>query len=478
MRNLKKWISPAAVAVLAMTTFQARGAELTWTGAQGGANGINWNKNKNWNPSANAPTTSDTAVFAGSLTTNHPTVNAASSIQGVAFRSAGWTIGSGSTLTVGVDGISNTATTGTNTVNAAIALGISQTWTVDTGGTLATAGVISGAYSLTKAGGGTLILSGANTYGGGTILSSGTLQLGGANNRLSTSGAITVNGGTLNLGGFTQTTSGAVKITGGLVTSGTVTKTGANYDLQGGSVSAILAGGVGLDKTTGATATLTGTQAYTGATKVSGGTLFVNGSIASSSGVEVMSGATLGGSGTVSNISGAGMVGPGNSPGILTSTSVDGSTGLDFMFEFTQSVVSGTSTPIFSNASASGNDVLRLTGATPFTSALDADNIVTIDFSAVTLSIGDVYRGGFYADSGDFLTSINSAAFNFIGVDPEFYIMISTAQVLANFPGGNANGYITQFTVIPEPTTMTLFGLSMGGLLIAACRKKREKAVV
>src|SRR5207249_2655484 len=52
-------------------------------------------------------------------------------------------------------------------------------------------------------------------------------------------------------------------------------------------------------------------------TTVNGGTLLVNGSITSS--VTVNSGGTLGGGGTITgNVSGAGVVAPGNSPGVLT----------------------------------------------------------------------------------------------------------------------------------------------------------------
>ena len=50
-----------------------------------------------------------------------------------------------------------------------------------TANTLTVGGNISGTYSLTKAGSGTLALSGANTYSGGTTISAGTLSLSGAN---------------------------------------------------------------------------------------------------------------------------------------------------------------------------------------------------------------------------------------------------------------------------------------------------------
>ena len=468
-RNLKRWIGSAAIAVLAMTSFQAGGAERAWVGGNGGGP-TDWDRKQNWS-SNNTPGASDTAVFAGAVAASQPTVNKASSVLGIAFKSSGWTIGSGNTLTVNAGGI-NASATGTNTVNSAISLGAAQTWSVASGGTLVVGGVIGGGNSLTKDGAGTLSLSGANTYSGGTILNAGTIQFSAAN-RLSTTGAITLNGGTLNLGGFAQSTSGNVTIAGGTISNGTLTKTGGTYALQSGTASVTLAGTVGAEKTTASTMTLSGSHSYTGATKVSGGALLVNGNIASSSGVEVDSGATFGGSGIVSTISGAGTVAPGNSPGILTAESVDGSGGLDFSFEFTNAMVDGLSQPTFANAAASGNDVLRLTDSSPFTLALTASNTITVDFSAVALQHGDRFQGGFYADAGDFYSDISAAQFNYIGLGANG-IQLSIVQVSANFGDGMVDGYITEFTVVPEPATTILLSLSLGGLAFAARQKRKS----
>ncbi|WP_377297916.1 autotransporter domain-containing protein [Rhizobium sp. SGZ-381] len=64
---------------------------------------------------------------------------------------------------------------------------------------------------------------------------------------------------------------------------------------------------------------LTGTNTYTGETRVAAGTLSVNGSIASSSLTTVLDGGTLGGTGTVGNlrIASGGTLAPGNSIGTL-----------------------------------------------------------------------------------------------------------------------------------------------------------------
>jgi len=96
------------------------------------------------------------------------------------------------------NGITLQNTSGTHTISANIGLAASQTWTIagSTGG-LTVSGVISDfgfARSLTKAGFGTLRLSGANTYSGGTVLNAGTLWVDNADVNLGAAGSgITIN---------------------------------------------------------------------------------------------------------------------------------------------------------------------------------------------------------------------------------------------------------------------------------------------
>ena len=232
-----------------------------------------------------------------------------------------------------------------------------------------------------------------------------------------------------------------------------------------------------LTKNGGGMQVLGGINAYTGSTTVNAGSLIVNGSIATSSGVTVAGGAVLGGYGAVPGISGAGLVSPGTSPGVLTASSVNPAGGLDFAFEFT-----GLS-PNYSTPSASINDVLRLTGgAGAFASPLTAANEVSLYFDVPWLTGGDVYTGGFFIEgfSGDLLAKIAGADLTFyitgdgLGThvfNDKNYYLLNDFNVDYGFDVGVANlfgavqGEVLALTAtVPEPATMGLLLLAVGGM--------------
>ena len=331
----------------------------------------------------------------------------------------------------------------TDDISSRFSLTPDSTGAIDTNGnnvTFANAVAVSGGAStaagLIKAGLGSLTLQASSTYSAGTTLVGGSLVAGNVN--AFGSGTVTVTNGTLDLNGYNV--ANAITMNGGSLNSA------SNYtgSLAIGAGSAVsLAGTIGTGVAVNAAGTLKGTATLSGA------------------------------------ITGAGLVGPGNSPGILSATAVDPSSGLDFAFEFTQA------NPSLLTPGSSGNDVLKLTGANPFASALSGSNDVNIYLSQSALTLGTL-TGGFYtSNQSDFLSSItngafhyfvqsNSGAFTYNGVsyqslaqfDPATTITLSTVAV-------NGGGQVMQLVVVPEPSAIVVAGL---GVAIAALAARRRRA--
>ena len=173
-------------------------------------------------------------------------------------------------------------------------------------------GVISGGGTtggITKAGAGTLTLSGANAYTGTTVVNAGTLQAGAANTLPSGSAVTVAAAGTLNLDNFSQTIgslagAGIVSLGSG-TPLGTLTTGGDNSST---TFSGVLGGIGNLTKVGTGTMILSGNNTYDGTTTVNAGTLLVNGQASPNSGtglssIAVNSGATFGGTGRTNAIS-------------------------------------------------------------------------------------------------------------------------------------------------------------------------------
>ncbi len=158
-----------------------------------------------------------------------------------------------------------------------------------------------GTGSLTKVGGNALTLSGSNSYTGGTTITSGTLVAGNADALGATTGSLAVNGGTLDLNGYSATVGLLSGSSSGLITTGSnvavvLTGSSASSSEYAGRISDG-AGTVGLAKQGAGALTLSASNSYTGTTTITSGTLQVgdgmSGSISSSSAVTVASAGTL-----------------------------------------------------------------------------------------------------------------------------------------------------------------------------------------
>ena len=128
-----------------------------------------------------------------------------------------------------------------------------------------------------------LTLAVANTYTGTTTVSEGTLAYG-INDAIA-AGDITVSGGTLDIGSFSDTVGTVTLINGTIAGTTGVLTSAADFAVKAGTISAKLGGAGGLTMTGGGRVTLAGVNEYTGTTTVSWGTLAygVNDAIADSS---------------------------------------------------------------------------------------------------------------------------------------------------------------------------------------------------
>ena len=268
-------------------------------------------------------------------------------------------IGGSNTLTItpgsSATGITVATGSGNHTISSKVALGAAQTWTVtDAGQTLSASNEISGGFALTKAGAGTLTLSGANTYTGPTTVSAGMLLLDkqvslyNGNTADWTAANLSVaSGATLafKVGGPGEFTAGNVTTLLGNLTTGINNnglQAGANIGFDttnaaGGTftIADIISnsvgtgsGSLGVAKLGANTLVLSGVNSYTGQTTINGGTLDVTGSLDATA-LSVNGGATLSGTGTIGTSGGGSvtLVGSATPASRGTISLVNGSTG-------------------------------------------------------------------------------------------------------------------------------------------------------
>jgi fibronectin-binding autotransporter adhesin len=206
-----------------------------------------------------------------------------------------FTAGIGSFTLGGLSGSSNQGTSDLNSLGVTLNVGNNNASTTYSG-------VLSGAGSLVKIGGGQLALGGSNTYSGGTRVSSGTLQLGNNAALGAVTGSLTANGGVLDLNGYSSTVGGLSGAAGTILTSSAASTLTVNGSPAGSTYNGVLANGAGtLALTMAGTGTqyLTGANSYSGPTNINAGTLVVAGTHSGAGAYTVAGGATLAGRGLI-----------------------------------------------------------------------------------------------------------------------------------------------------------------------------------
>jgi autotransporter-associated beta strand protein/T5SS/PEP-CTERM-associated repeat protein len=188
-----------------------------------------------------------------------PLVGTLTIADGGVVEAADTRILAGSTLRLGTGGLGGTLITPAILNDGAIVANFTDGVTL--------AANISGTGTLSKAGAGTLILTGNNSYAGGTTITGGTINFNSASSF--GSGLITINGG-----GLQWATGNSADISAQLAAFGAG---GATFDTNGNNVTlaASLSGLGGLTKTGAGTMTLSGVNSYQGGTTINGGALAV-----------------------------------------------------------------------------------------------------------------------------------------------------------------------------------------------------------
>ncbi len=300
-----------------------------------------------------------------------------------------------------------------------------------------------------------LTLSGVNTFTGDTVIDGGTLTLGNSLALEDRSLNYNNQGGVFSFGSETSATLGGLKGAESLAIGSVALTVGNNN--QNTTYSGTLSGVTGsLTKIGTGALTLSNANTYSGATVVNVGSLLVNGSLSSTSGVTVAAttagNAVLGGTGTVSS---SVVVGGGTGTGLsIVQPAVEGTIGTMNTGALTFSSNSKLTFDLNSNNATI--DLLNITGTLTLGSGtallsgtdlgsavLSAGTILTL--AETTMGISGFFSG--YADGSDLTFGNNVYQINY----------------------GTLSGYSDDITLdvvaVPEPPLVGLLLFAAGGLM-------------
>lgn len=394
-------------------------------------------------------------VIGYNLTGNY-LVNVSNTFNGTAFRIP--------TSTLAVDGFTTSTSANLQFLGNATTSGLtSMTIGLNRQGSLTVSG-------------GAVVTNSGNTFLGYNANATGTALVTGNNSSWTMTGGLYIGGTTTSSAGR-----GTVTVTGG----GTINVTGLTKVWETGTLRVGNGGTLStgtLSVNTGGSFVVDKGGKFTGAVQT-GGTF--NGAGTVTGNLNVQNGGQLGGTEVITGVvSGAGLVSPGNSPGVLDVGQIDPSEGIDFLFQFT----AANTMPTYLDRLDPLNDVLHITHpTTPFLSALSDTDTITVDFQVAELHNGDYFLGGvftnqpgtdFYGD-GTVSSAIYDYLLNGSALDlSRWQVDVSTiAQSGIDFGddyGGIVDGRVMKFTLtaIPEPGSLALVGIAAAG---AYLRRRKQR---
>jgi len=451
-------------------TISATTGVIELSGANTFAGGVNLT-------SGNLSLNSATALGAGALTINGGNLSQVTASNTITNANAlvldqdfSYT-GVGSTLNLGngavnLGALTNNALGGNTAVNAARIITVSGTTTLTIGGIVSN-GTNGLTNSVTKAGTGTLILSGNSLYTGGTTVNAGVLQLGGTQ-----TGSITINsGGTLNNAGLFSTVT--AWITSGDITTGStgdIALTGADTEninfgndtnlMLGASSNATYSGTITTSGTTvhlgGGGGTLTVTNANvvpTGDNLVIGAnsvpTLLTNSAAGTSTGTVAFTGAiNVTGTTTVN----AGTLNLATTSGALASSAIILNGGTTLLIDN-----SGGGTPSASFTRAASVTLNNATLTVSGTSTGNSDDVIT---GALTINSGGANVITVNPATGT-NTELSAASLGITGTNS--FAFVNGVNLGKAAPAGNTGGGNIMFTTAP---ILTGSGTTTGGVTV------------
>ncbi len=374
------------------------------------------------------------------------------------------------------------------TISSLVALtnATNRTFTVADDGTansdLTISGVISTTGALTKAGAGTLTLSGVNTFIGGATLNAGTLNINNAQALGTVAGTFIINGGTIDntTGGaittlnYPQTWGGDFTFTGtqnlnlgtGAVSMGnanrqiTTTTVGKTLTI-GGTISSV--GPRTLTKAGAGTLTLTGVNTFTGGTTLTAGVLNINNAQA----LGTVVGTFIINGGTIDNTTG----------GLITTRNYPQTWGGDFTFTGTQNlnlgtgaVTMGASRQVTITANTLtvrgiiNNNAQNLTkagaGTLAFVNQAITLNALTISAGTLISTSGTLNLSGDFSNSGTF--THNSGTVTFTGSAAGQNITGTSSTTFYNLTFSNTYATLPQISLGAANDVTVANTLSMG----------------